>query len=299
MQKSILPFLFVLAALNIYCADKKSAPVLDTSIRHTNWLEVCRKDPALLVNLERGFGDDEDYEVSVKQDSDVIGGFLPDSESIVYLDLNHDNREDAALLMHSGGTAGFVSVFVFLQTDKGPTFAGYEAGYQLGLDTKGTDTLVMYSALFAPGDGNCCPSGENVYHITYAKNKLRSKFVRTEGNVEAASNSVLRYYMSIDTKEFEAAYDCLSPSYQKAHPYKEWVAGYGNTISTEVDYGEVNTKDTTVEVTIHSTDRIGGPNSTEEGHHTFQGTWEMQWYTIPGKPDVGAWVLTNPKIRKV
>ena len=91
----------------------------------------------------------------------------------------------------------------------------------------------------------------------------------------AATNSVVRFYLAVDRRQFAAAYGCLAPAAQAALPYATFVAGYARTVSSrlviadsEVPNGAAVDR---VTVDLHAVDRMAGGLVAR----TFMGYWRV------------------------
>lgn len=82
--------------------------------------------------------------------------------------------------------------------------------------------------------------------------------------------TVLDFYNYIGSKKYLAAWEYLSPQWKQAAPYNQWVAGYADTVSTQVDSAEVigqvsdNAKQATVRVYLTAKSRQGSRILTEK-----------------------------------
>lgn len=84
------------------------------------------------------------------------GGGEVNAERVVFEDLTGDGREEAVVVVESGGTAGDLAVAVYRLTPAGAELAMFErlGGHvevRLGL-------VVTQEGVYADGDARCCPS---------------------------------------------------------------------------------------------------------------------------------------------
>jgi len=93
-----------------------------------------------------------------------------------------------------------------------------------------------------------------------------------------ATNSVVRFYLAVDRRQFAAASGCLAPSEQAALPYSAFVAGYTTTVSSRLvvaDSGASNGAPVNaVTVDLHAVDRTAGGLVAR----TFMGQWRVDTF---------------------
>jgi len=98
-------------------------------------------------------------------------------DGVICADLTRDGRQDVAVTIASGGTAGDIGVAVFRSTPSGWKVALAFDGYKLGLKRAGSD-LVSTQPIYRKSDTNCCPTG-GFDHTRYHWNGSRFVVVRS------------------------------------------------------------------------------------------------------------------------
>ncbi len=266
-------------------AVSTAASVSSNAIRQTDWAKVLQNDPQLKQEppLDAAFK----IYISVKAAEGLAGA--PDLDGIIYLDVDRDGLEEAAIPLISGGTAGNIGFLLYRWGQPTPRLVGWQEGYKQGLKTAG-GKLVASNAVYSGWEPNCCPSGYST--ITYALNgdKLQVASSRTDGYAEAQPPTVDQFYALINTNELDKAYQFLSATYQKANPYAKWAAGFANTqqVTTKslTDASAANT----VRINLETTDKSA--NGPVIKH--FSGTWKLVW-----SPERTGWLLDEAKIQEV
>ncbi len=255
------------------------------SIRQTDWETVLKNDPQL-----RQEPPPDSYlkiYVSVKADQHVNGS--PDLDHIVYVDVDKDGREEAAIPLFSGGTAGNTGFLLYRQAAPAPRLIGWHEGYKLGLQAV-DGKLQSTNALYSGWEPNCCPSGFETLTYGLAGDKLAVVSSRTDGYPEAQPPTVEEFYSLLNDKKYENAYEFLSVNFQKANPFTSWAAGYATsqkvTAQAVANPGTPNS----VRVNLETTD--SGKNGPVIKH--YSGTWTLVWNT-----DRKGWLLDTAKIQEV
>jgi hypothetical protein len=80
------------------------------------------------------------------------------ADGVLCFDLTADGRNDMALSLFSGGTAGDVGWLVFVPDGARWRLAASGSGYKLGLRRLGSG-LEVVQPVYRKKDPNCCPSG--------------------------------------------------------------------------------------------------------------------------------------------
>jgi hypothetical protein len=255
--------------------------VAPASIKQTKWQEVLKADSAFTVENIPLPGTDG-FHLTLKTAKEVYG--YPLLDGVVYVDMDDDKTDDAAIPLYSGGTAGNLAFLVYKQANPAPKLVGSATGYKLGLKVE-QGKLVAGSALYAGWEPNCCPSGFIYETYIIENNKLTKTNSRTEGIVEAQPETVRYFYELINGKKLDEAYKLLSTTYQKANPFNTWSAGFANTLKVAADVSAEAGKANTVRVKLTSQDK---GNVTK----TFSGTWKVEWAGAKG------WLLSEATIQE-
>lgn len=79
-------------------------------------------------------------------------------DRVICFDFTRDGKQDLAVTIASGGTAGDIGFVVFRATPGGWAVALKNGGYKIGLVRKGGD-LVTTQPIYNKNDPNCCPTG--------------------------------------------------------------------------------------------------------------------------------------------
>lgn len=261
--------------------------VQPNAIRSAKWPEVFKNDPNLEFDTSDLGTPDNPY-INLKNGQ---GGGFPILNEIVYVDMDGDGLEEAAILLNSGGTAGATSFLIYRMAGTAlPQLATYGDGYKARL-TLEKGKLVEINALYSQDVPNCCPNAFGYKTYVLKSNKLEVVAERFEGVPDYLEKTVSSFYELLNTRRFDEAYKMLSSTFQAANPYKTWAAGYATMqkVSAEVtaDKSQVNT----VQVKITSTDSTSGGGITTRN---FSGTWKLQWNTA-----TSAWVLNEANITEI
>jgi hypothetical protein len=259
------------------------------AIRKTNWLEVLKADPAL--QTEDGIDPNQKvpyFAVKSKQNSgDGVGGY-PLLDNILYVDMDGDGVEEAAITFYSGGTAGNIGFVVYKYATPAPRFVDAASGYKLLLLIQ-QGKLVAKNALYGPFDPNCCPAGFSYTTYVLKNNTLSTVAERSEGMAGAEPYAVEHFYNLLDQKQYSEAYKLLSPASQKANPYDKWVAGFATTKNIEVETSAEPGATNLVHINLTSTDVVSGKEVTKQ----FTGTWKVTWDT-----NLKYWQLSEANIKE-
>jgi hypothetical protein len=273
---------FILFVFSV--ATASSAP-RDTSIRKTDWQKYFTSTNEFSADTGASFNNEIYY--SYAKDSNA-GGY-PDLEQISYGDLGGDGKEMAVIPFESGGTAGSMNFFVFEQTKEGPHVLDHEYGYKLWTEII-HDTLLLHQPYYVGWEPNCCPQSIVTTWYRIKERKLDSLKIYAEGIPESASLSVTQFYELISSQQYKDAYDMLGEKYHERHPYKKWLEGYSNTISTDADVDTLRTSDSTVHVKLIAKNyHLDADPTTSE----FEGTWKLEWVSTKA-----GWVLAEGHLRE-
>lgn len=101
---------------------------------------------------------DVDFE-AIEVQAELInraGGGEVNAERVVFVDLTGDGREEAVVVVESGGTAGDLGVAVYRLAEGGPEVVFFEA--LAGHVEVRFDLVVTQVGVYATGDAQCCPS---------------------------------------------------------------------------------------------------------------------------------------------
>ncbi len=181
----ILPILIVFSFLLPSCAKKPQATSMgtqiDTSIRSVNWDSLLAHNR---VHFEfDSLNTDTIYQLGPRynliQASDQGGYFNNSFYPTKYIDLNHDGREDAIVLVSNPGSGAFVTAIIFLQTPNGPEYAGCTGGAHFR-DTLYGDTLDVMTAHWLHDEPQCCPDAEDHQRIIAENDSLHFLPVRVD-----------------------------------------------------------------------------------------------------------------------
>lgn len=255
------------------------------AIRQTKWETVLKADPKLknepVPSLSGAF------QVTVKG-ADVGGNPLLDK--IIYVDMDGDGIEEAALTLNSGGTAGAIGFLIYKQATPAPLLTAWQSGYKLGLSNE-KGKLLVTQAIYGGWEPNCCPSG--LSYTTYAlkNNNLAVTAERSEGLDGSQALAVEQFYTLLSEKKLDAAYKLLSAAYRAANPYAAWSAGYANTRKIIVEATAQPNDSSTVNINLTATDATAGGGEVTK---RFSGSWKVTWDST-----ARSWVLSNPAIKEV
>lgn len=252
-------------------------------LRAVDWNAVIGADPALAVSQLEG----RPY-VAVRGADPGVGG-IPLLDSIVYVDMDDDQVEEAAITLASGGTAGNLGFLVYRHAAPAPQLAAWQGGYKLGLLVE-RGRLVARQALYAGWEPNCCPSGFTYDTYALQNQQLTLLAHREEGIADMQAATVEQFYQLLSRKDLKGAYALLADAEQAANPYDRWAAGYANTIAIQATAAADPATANTVRVELSATDQKDGGQVSQR----FAGTWTLVW----GGPGRG-WLLGNPQIHAV
>ena len=98
-----------------------------------------------------------DFE-SIELQTELInraGGGEINAERVIFVDLTGDGREEAVVVVESGGTAGDMGVAVYRLVEGGPELVFFQA--LAGRVEVRFDLVVTQVGVYAAGDAQCCP----------------------------------------------------------------------------------------------------------------------------------------------
>jgi hypothetical protein len=271
------------ATFRLDVAIANPAPA-DQSIRNVDWNAVIAADPALEVGQVEG----RPY-LAVRGANPGVGGY-PLLGDIVYVDMDGDGVEEAAIPLNSGGTAGNLGFVVYRQAAPAPQLAAWQGGYKLGLQIE-AGRLVVRNALYAGWEPNCCPSGFSFDTYTLENGRLHLAAHREEGFSEMQAATVQRFYELLGRKNLKDAYALLADAEQAANPYDAWAAGYADTLAIQATATADPAAPNTVRIDLAATNRTADGG---QAVSRFAGTWALLW----GGSGRG-WMLANPRIQAV
>jgi hypothetical protein len=106
--------------------------------------------------------DFEAFEVQIDLINRAGGGEIH-AERVVFVDLTDDGREEAVVVVESGGTAGDLGVAIYRLGEGGPEVVFFQA--LAGHVEVRFDLVVTQVGVYGMGDAQCCPSQlrERVY----------------------------------------------------------------------------------------------------------------------------------------
>jgi hypothetical protein len=269
------------ASFHLEVAITDPAP-RDQSIRRVDWNATIAADSGLEVSQVEG----RPY-VTVRAAG--VGGH-PLLDSIVYIDMDDDGAEEAAIPLYSGGTAGNIGFLVYRQATPAPQLTAWHDGYKLGLAVE-AGRLVARNALYAGWEPNCCPSGLSFDTYTLQNQQLHLVAHREEGFAEMQTATVEHFYELLGRKELQAAYALLADTEQAQTPYNAWAAGYADTLAIQATTAADPATPNRVRVDLAATDHTA--DGGQVVRH-FAGTWELVW----GGAGHG-WMLANPQLQAV
>jgi hypothetical protein len=272
------------AAATTRAASPTAAAPANT-IRKTDWIKVLKNDPQL--TQEPPFDPSIKVYISINGAEGIVGA--PDLDNIVYVDMDKNGQEEAAIPLISGGTAGNIGFLLYRQAQPLPRLIGWQEGYKQGL--KAVDgKLVASNAVYSGWEPNCCPSGYSTITYALSGDKLTVASSRTDGYAEAQPPTVDQFYALIGDNQLEEAYQFLSGNYQKANPYNKWAVGFATTRKVTVESSREPGVANTVRIKLSSTDATNGGG---EVTRQFNGTWKLVW-----SADRKGWLLDEAKIQE-
>jgi len=255
------------------------------AIRSTDWAALLANDPAFYHEPQP---DGRTY-LRLRLDGEQVGG-IPLLDNVVYGDFDGDAREEAAITLASGGTAGNVGLLVYRQGAAGPELAAWRNGYKLWAAAENSQ-LVVREPIYAGWEANCCPTGLSTARYLLGPSGLQAVDQRSEGVAEARPYVVEHFYDLLRAKDMAGAYALLGDAEQAANPFDAWAAGYANTLDLAVTAQADPARPEAVRVTIEATD------ATPDGGRVvrrFAGTWDVVWVTArPG------YALINPQFQEL
>jgi hypothetical protein len=99
--------------------------------------------------------DFEAFEVQVDLINRAGGGEIH-AERVVFVDLTDDGREEAVVVVESGGTAGDLAVAIYRLGERGPEVVFFQP--LAGRVEVRFDVVVTQEGVYAATDAQCCPS---------------------------------------------------------------------------------------------------------------------------------------------
>lgn len=103
------------------------------------------------------------------------GGFV--DRRVTFTDLTGDGRSDAVVLVHSGGSAGRIALFVFSAGDDGEDLGIVYRNQRLYRASarvpRGSDRVVYRVPVYEAGDELCCPSAERETELGWDERRKR------------------------------------------------------------------------------------------------------------------------------
>lgn len=278
---------------------------LDTSIRRVNW-------DSLLAHDKKHFEFDQGATDNFKTQREEMGNYsrppnLYDMtqvkglgasalDTVIFLDINRDNVEDAAIEMGGciGGNGNCGTCVIFLQTNRGPKYLGCtESGWKFHI-WKSNDTLVIAKNPSSSLGGYAYDS------IVVQKDRIVTVRRLTLPLDSTSYESVERYYEAISKKRFDEAYRMLAPNYQKRHPFKKWASDFKDMTDLKATV-ERTLNDSVTAIIDYVEDKKGIAYP-----RRFAVTWHPRFQKGPVYIDYDKkwkqdyeWFLDRPEIREV
>ena len=154
-NRRLAPTILLAASAVLTCRTDKPQPIptptptaiaTPAGVPAQNLREVDWESPAVLDDLRKHFN----------------GGEV-EQKRVAYADLTGDGKEDALVIVESGGTAGDIGAAVYsLSAGRASVLAWIDRGGQIELRLPNTGPnsalIIVNQGLFAAGDTNCCPS---------------------------------------------------------------------------------------------------------------------------------------------
>jgi hypothetical protein len=104
------------------------------------------------------------------------GGFV--DERISFADVTGEGRSDAVVLVHSGGSAGRIALYVFSALDGRRLRVVYRNQRLYRATARVRDGDVVYRVpVYSPGDDLCCPSAERETQLRWDARRKRFRVV--------------------------------------------------------------------------------------------------------------------------
>ncbi len=265
-------------------ATSGSCTTPSSVIRSTDWNTILLSEPAFTHQTISG----QHYITVIASSTGLTG--IPNLSQIAYGDFDSDCKEEAAIPLISGGTAGDIGYVVYRSGTPRPTVIAWGDGYKLGLGVEGK-LLVVSNAVYAGWEPNCCPSGRSYAKYKLVGNTLTLVSSSSVGFVEMQVPTVEEFYTRLQAPDYAGAYALTSAAFQASNPFAAWQAGYNNTIdfTYSVALGVAGTN--RVNVTLVVTESTSGGGSVVR---TYAGSWELVW---DGSRTM--WVLSNPSFALV
>jgi len=207
--------------------------------------------------------------------------------TVAYGDLDGDGAEEALIALESGGTAGTVGLLLYREGAARPQLVLAMPGYHQWARIEGGRLLVSLPH-YVGFEGNCCPSSSVTTTYALEGARLITLAQTEEPFPHACAYTVYAFYRALDAREFADAYAFLSPAFQSANPYPEWVAGFAATTSIEAE-AEDGPGENEVRVALVATDRTATGGTLAR---RFTGAWTVVWSASARR-----WLLDRAVIR--
>ena len=92
---------------------------------------------------------------------------------------------------------------------------------------------------------------------------------------DSGTNTVIRFYLAIDRRQFAAAYGCLAPAEAALHPFNQWKQSFAHTFAARLVLADDDVKNgvpaTHVTIDVHLVNRIRGLMTLT----SYQGMWHL------------------------
>lgn len=262
-------------------------PSNPTNARSWDWRRVIATDPDLNHPDVPDFGVDMGPYVEVRGAAGLVaaqGYAMVSGSDVVFVDLDSDGVQEAAVQLFSGGTAGNTGLLVYKTTDRYPKMIDHMGGYKLWAVADGRELLVT-EPVYAGWEPNCCPSGSSQTRYRLEGGRLLPVARSESGIPDTRVLTVEEFYSRLARRDYEGAYAFLSPFFKAANPFATWKTGYASTASIEARVSEL--PDGRVGVELSSVD------DTQAGRVTrrYRGTWSLVWSS-----DASQWLLDAAEI---
>jgi hypothetical protein len=251
-------------------------------VHNLNWKSVLQNDPDLESRPASGGGTVSD--IFVRYKGDQVAG-EPDLQGITYGDLDADGHEEAVVPLHSGGTAGVVGFLVYGFETPTPRIRVAMGGYKLAPVIEG-DQLRVTTPVYAGWEPNCCPSALKTTVYRLQGSTLSAVSERREPFAGARLLTVERFYDLLQARQYQEAYQFLSPTFQTANPFPAWSGGFATTQRITVNATE--NADGTIGITLSVVERRSG--GVDEARR-FTGRWSLVYSN-----DRNQWLLDRAEI---
>lgn len=225
--------------------------------------------------------------------SERLEGYINFRNGIQYGDMDGDGRDEALLIMNSGGTAGAIGMLLLAPAAGGPRLVEMFPGYKLSGRFERGELLVLQPH-YAGWEPNCCPSGLRTERFRLKDGVLARTSVEDKGEEQAKVAVTELFYGALSDKRYNDAYGFLSFNFMAANPRIEWERGYSRTEKIDLISTRLQA-DGTVRARVLATER--GANGTR-GERRFDVLWTLIYDNGSGKigREISGWLLDRAKV---